>query len=119
MPQNPGWTRRRGREGEKRVMRLLEGSGWRGGPQAGSGAIGTRCASQSMRGDLWARCGEMRMRIEVKNHTREPRALQQLRGGCDVLAYICRETGRMAVFIDEDMFRHLMSWSAEAMEASR
>ena len=95
---------------------MLERAGWRAGKQVGSGAYGTRIASESKRGDLWARCGDARLRIEVKHHKNEPRTLQRLRGGCEVLAYICRSTGRMGVFVDEQLFCDFLAWSAEALQ---
>lgn len=82
----PPTTTRKGRRGESRIKALLHKAGWRAGPQPGSGAFGTQTASASKRGDLWAACGETRLRIEVKHYKHEPRTLQTLRGGCDVLA---------------------------------
>jgi hypothetical protein len=55
------------------------------------------------------------MRIQVKNYKNEPRTLAALRGGSDVLAYICKSTGKVAVFIDEPLFIDLLAWSAEAL----
>jgi hypothetical protein len=106
---------RKGRAGEARIKSLFQKSGWSAWPQPSSGAHGTKTASASKRGDLLARCGDARLRIEVKHYKHEPRTLQSLRGGCDVLAYICSGTGRMAVFIDEALFRDFLAWSAEAL----
>lgn len=110
-----GFLRRKGKVGESHIKSLLQRAGWRAGLQPGSGASGSRSGAEHRRGDLWALCGEARLRIEVKHHKREPRALQALRGGCEVLAYMCSDTGRMAVFIDEALFVDLLAWSAEAL----
>jgi len=106
---------RKGRRGEAHIKALFLKAGWRAWPQPSSGAHGTRTNSPSKCGDLVALCGEARLRIEVKHYKNEPRTLQTLRGGCDVLAYMCSSTGRMAVFIDESLFRDLLAWSAEAL----
>jgi hypothetical protein len=111
----PRTSGRKGRRGEARIKALFRRSGWAAWPQPSSGALGTRTASASKRGDLWARCGEARLRIEVKHYKHEPRTLQALRGGSDVLAYICSGTGRMAVFIDEALFCDFLAWSAQAL----
>jgi hypothetical protein len=108
----------RGRRGEAQIKRLLVRSGWRSGHQPGSGAPGTRSATTGRQGDLWASCGGARLRIEVKHYKNEPRTLAALRGGSDVLAYICRSTGKVGVFIDEGLFADLLAWSAEALERS-
>ena len=107
---------RKGRAGEVRIRSLLQRAGWRAGLQPGSGAMASRSDAPLRKGDLWATCGEARLRIEVKHHKREPRALQTMRGGCEVLAYACSDTGRLAVFIDEGLFVDLLAWSAEALE---
>ena len=104
-----------GRRGEKHIKSLFARAGWRSGLQPGSGASGSRSCSPSRQGDVWAYCGDARLTVEVKHYKNEPRTMQALRGGCDVLAYICRDTGKMAVFIDEDLFRHLLAWSADAL----
>jgi Holliday junction resolvase len=107
----------RGRRGEAQIKRLLIRAGWRSGYQPGSGASGARSCTQSRQGDLWASCGSARMRIEVKHYKNEPRTLASLRAGSDVLAYICRSTGKVGLFIDEALFVDLLAWSAEALEA--
>jgi hypothetical protein len=106
---------RKGKRGETRIKTLFLKAGWRAWPQPSSGAHGTRTNTTSKRGDLVALCGDTRLRIEVKHYKNEPRTLQTLRGGCDVLAYMCSSTGRMAVFIDEGLFRDLLAWSAQAL----
>ena len=106
---------RRGRQGEKQVRRLFQTAGWRAGLQPGSGAPGARSCSPSRQGDVWAYCGDARFRVEVKHYKNEPRTMRALRAGSDVLAYICKDTGKLAVFIDEDLFRHLLAWSADAL----
>jgi len=112
-------ARRSGRQGESQIHRLLKRAGWIAGKTSGSGNPGSRSGNNAFIGDLWARCGDARLRIEVKHHKHEPRQMQTLRGGCDVLAYICRDTGKMAVFIDEGLFCDLLAWSAEALEMRR
>lgn len=107
--------RRKGKLGESRIKALLQRAGWRAWPQPSSGAHGTRTGTASKCGDLVAACGEAKLRIEVKHYKHEPRTLQTLRGGCDVLAYLCSDTGRMAVFIDEALFIDLLAWSAETL----
>lgn len=116
MLKNPPSTTDRGRRGEAQIKRLLVRAGWRSGGQPGSGSSGTRSCTAARQGDLWARCGEARLRIEVKNYKNEPRTLAALRGGSDVLAYICKSTGKVGVFIDEGLFCDLLAWSAEALE---
>ena len=112
-------TFREGRRGEAQIKRLLIRAGWNSGSQPGSGASGTRSVTPSRQGDLWASCGDARLRIEVKNYKNEPRTLAALRGGSDVLAYICKSTGKIAVFIDEPLFIDLLAWSAEALGRTR
>ena len=107
-----------GRRGEIQIKRLLVRAGWRSGLQPGSGASGTRACSPHRQGDLWASCGGARLRIEVKHYKNEPRTLAALRGGSDVLAYICSTTGKVGIFIDEALFTDLLAWSAEALERS-
>ena len=109
-------TTSRGRRGEAQIKRLLVRAGWRSGHQPGSGSSGTRSGTTARQGDLWASCGGARLRIEVKNYKNEPRTLAALRGGSDVLAYICKSTGKVGVFIDEGLFCDLLAWSAEALE---
>jgi hypothetical protein len=106
---------RKGRAGEVHIRSLLQRAGWRAGLQPGSGSVAARSDAPLRSGDIWAVCGEARLRIEVKHHKREPRALQTMRAGCEVLAYLCSETGRMAVFIDEGLFVDLLAWSAETL----
>jgi hypothetical protein len=106
----------RGRRGELQIKRLLTRAGWRSGHQPSSGASGTRSCSPSRQGDLWASCGDARLRIEVKHYKNEPRTFAALRGGSDVLAYICKSTGKVGVFIDEALFIDLLAWSAEALD---
>lgn len=106
---------RAGRAGESQIHRLFRRSGWSAGKMSGSGNPGSRSGESAFIGDLWARCGDARLRIEVKHHLHEPRTMQALRGGSDVLAYICKDTGRMAVFMDEDLFCDLLAWSAQAL----
>ena len=98
------------------MLALLKRAGWRAGRQPGSGSFGSLIGSRGLQGDLWASCAGERLLIEVKNYKNEPRTLQALRGGCDVLAYICSSTGRMGVFIDEALFCDLLAWSAEALQ---
>lgn len=106
----------RGRQGEAQIKRLLMRAGWRSGFQPGSGSQGTRNCNPARQGDLWATCGAARLRVEVKHYKNEPRTLAALRGGSDVLAYICRSTGKVGVFIDEGLFVDLLAWSADALE---
>jgi len=112
-------SRRKAKQGEVKVRGLLQRAGWRAGLQPGSGAPGTRSGVASRQGDIWANCGDVRIRIEVKHYKHEPRTLQTLRGGCDALAYMCSTTGRMGVFIDESLFCDLLAWSADALGAAR
>lgn len=112
-------ARRPGKTSEAQVHRLLRRAGWNAGLTPGSGNPGSRSDNNYFIGDLWARCGEARLRIEVKHYKHEPRTMEGLRGGSDVLAYICRDTGKMAVFMDEGLFCDLLAWSAEALEARR
>ena len=107
--------RRPGRAGESQIHRLLRRAGWTAGKTQGSGNPGSRSGNSAFVGDLWAHCGDARLRIEVKHHMHEPRTMEALRGGCDVLAYICRDTGRMSVFIDEGLFCDLLAWSAQTL----
>lgn len=111
----PAAARQHGKTGESQIHRLLRRSGWHAGKTPGSGNPGSRSDNKAFAGDLWAHCGDARLRIEVKHYKNEPRTMQTLRGGCDVLAYICRDTGKMAVFIDEGLFCDLLAWSAEAL----
>jgi len=110
---------RLGRAGESQIHRLLRRAGWHAGKTHGSGGPGSRSDNKAFACDLWARCGDARLRIEVKHYKNEPRTMQALRGGCDVLAYICKDTGKMAVFIDEALFCDLLAWSAEALSEAR
>jgi hypothetical protein len=108
-----------GRAGEAYVKRILSRAGWTTGFQPGSGATGTRNCNASRQGDLWASCGGARLRIEVKHYKDEPRTLLALRGGSDVLAYVCKSTGKVGLFIDEGLFCDLLAWSAEALDRPR
>lgn len=105
-----------GRRGEAQIRRMLTRAGWTSGRQAGSGAPGSRSMNRARQGDLWAVCGGARLRVEVKHYKHEPRTLTALRAGSDVLAYICKSTGKVALFIDEGLFVDLLAWSAEALE---
>lgn len=107
-----------GRNGEAHVRRMLTRSGWSSGFQLASGAVGTRMSTSALQGDLWATCGGARLRIEVKHYKHEPRTLAALRAGSDVLAYVCRSTGKVGLFIDEGLFCDLLAWSARSLVES-
>jgi hypothetical protein len=108
-----------GRKGEAQIQRMLIRAGWKSGQQPGSGASGTRNMNRPRQGDVWAVCGSARLRVEVKHYKNEPRTMAALRAGSDVLAYVCKSTGKVALFINEGLFVDLLAWSAEALERER
>lgn len=115
---NRAHSLREGRSGERQVRRAVARAGWRPFEQAGSGAVGARAGNRASSCDIVAICGDHRLRIEVKKRRREPKTMMVLSGGCEILAYICSDTGRMMAFIDEQMFVDLLSWAADGIAAA-
>ena len=102
-----------------KVKRLLCRAGWRAGYQAWLRQLwqpqllaqpAGRCVEQ-------LRVGAHADRGETLQEAR-PRTLTALRQGSDVLAYICKSSGRMSIFIDEGLFVDLLAWSADALQSA-
>jgi hypothetical protein len=109
-------TAKKGRNGERKAVKMLTGSGLLARQTAGSGAVASRNADRANDTDIVARLGGLNLRIEVKALETVPglKSLLKLKARSDVL---CVETGDGIFWLmDDDIARHVLALAAEGLE---